>query len=194
MKIFFDLLPVILFFIAYKQYGIYTATAVVIAATALQVVILYAVRRKVERQYLFTFLAVAVLGGMTLLLHNPNFIMWKPTIVNWGLASAFLASQVWGSKPMVRRMMESALTMPLETWRRLNVAWVGFFAVSGAANLAVAYTCTENTWVNFRLFGLSSLGIVFIVGQLVVLRGYLKEVEAEPVADVVEEGSEPPGA
>jgi intracellular septation protein len=95
---------------------------------------------------------------------------------------------------MVRRMMESALTMPATLWTRLNLAWVGFFVLSGIANLAVAYTYSENTWVNFKLFGLTGLSLVFIVGQLVLLRKYLPQEAPAPAADGLEEGAKPPGS
>lgn len=175
MKIFFDLFPVVLFFIAYKMYDIYTATAVIIGAMALQVGYLWIRHRKVENTYKFGFIAVLVLGGLTLALRNPDFIKWKPSIVNWGLGLAFLVSQYIGDRPIVQRMMESALELPARLWARLNTAWVAFFVVCGVANLAVAYTVSENAWVNFKLFGLTAMSLVFIVGQMFFLRGYLPE-------------------
>lgn len=191
MKLFFDLFPVVLFYVVYKMVDIYAATAVVIGATGLQVVALYVMRRSVERQYLFTFLAVLILGGLTLVLRNPSFIKWKPTLVNWGLGVAFLASQFWGPKPLVRRMMEKALDMPDSLWTRLNLAWVAFFVLTGVVNLAVAYAYSENAWVNFKLYGLTGMAMLFMIGQVFLLREYLPE--EEPAAAEGDEGAESAG-
>ena len=186
MKIFFDLLPVILFFVAYKLYDIYMATGVIIVACLVQVGVYWLVKRRVEKAHVWTCLAVVVFGGATLILRNPVFIKWKPSIVNWGLGAVFLVSAFVGEAPLVKRMMKSALEMPEEKWKALNHAWVLFFLLCGVANLAVAYSLSENAWVNFKLFGLTGMSIVFLVGQVIVLRDYARPQEA--VAEEADSG------
>src|SRR5512143_1644145 len=105
MKFLFDLLPVLLFFIAYKLDCIYVATAVLIVASLAQVAWLWFRHRRVEKMPLITALLVLVLGGATLLLHDETFIKWKPTVVNWLFALAFLVSQFIGGKTLIERMM-----------------------------------------------------------------------------------------
>jgi intracellular septation protein len=178
-KLFFDLFPVVLFFIAYKMYDIYTATAVIIGSSAFQLLWLKIRKKPIEKTYIITFLAILVLGGLTLALHNAEFIKWKPTIVNWALAIAFLVSEYVGSKSLLKKMMETALDMNDTQWKQLNLAWIVFFIACGILNLAVAYTCTENTWVNFKLFGLTALSLVFMVTQIWYLRPYLRELEED---------------
>ena len=190
MKLFFDFLPIVLFFIAYKfgggiyqwdgqEYdikGIYVATAVMIVASILQVTITWLLTRKVEKSHLITLGLVLVLGGATLWLQNPNFIKWKPTAVNWLFALAFIFSQLFTDKSLLERMMAEHIQLPTTVWFRLNISWVLFFIGSGFANLYVAFNFDEATWVNFKLFGLLGLTIVFIIGQSIYLSKHAIEV------------------
>jgi len=190
MKLFFDFLPIALFFIAYKfggglyqwdgqEYdvkGIYVATAVMIIASILQVTITWFLTKKIEKSHLITLVLVLVLGGATLWLQNPDFIKWKPTAVNWLFAIAFIGAQLFTKKSLLERMMAEHIQLPAPIWFKLNIAWVLFFFGSGLANLYVAFNFPEAIWVNFKLFGLLGLTIVFIVGQSIYLAKYAVEV------------------
>ncbi|WP_321276441.1 septation protein A [Thiomicrorhabdus indica] len=178
MKLLFDLFPVILFFIAYKMYGIYTATAVIIVATILQVGYMYAVHKRIEKIHIITLVLVVLLGGLTLVLQDEAFIKWKPTIVNWGFAIVFLGSHYIGSKPIVQRMMDQAISLPSQIWIRVSYLWIGFFVVSGIANLYVAYQYDTDTWVNFKLFGLMGMTFVFIILQGIYISRYMNESDS----------------
>ncbi len=139
MKFLFDLLPIILFFITYKSYGIYPAIVVIMIATGIQVGVSWIRHRKVEKMHLITLVLVLVLGGATLLLQDKAFFMWKPSVVNWLFALAFLGSHFIGQrKTLVERMMSQAIDAPREVWTRLNIAWILFFILMGLANLYVA--------------------------------------------------------
>jgi len=139
MKFLADFFPVIVFFVAYKVSGIYVATAAAIAASLAQVGWSLLRRGRVETMHLITMVLLLVFGGMTIALHDPIFVMWKPTLVNWLFAAAFLGS-VWVSdKPLIERMMGQAIDLPEPIWSRLNLLWVLFFVCSGLANLYVVY-------------------------------------------------------
>jgi intracellular septation protein len=139
MKFLFDLLPVILFFIAYKVYGIYPAIVVIMVATGIQVGVNWLRHHKVEKMHLITLALVVVLGGATLLLQDKAFFMWKPSVVNWLFALAFIGSHFIGQrKTLVERMMSQAIDAPQNVWSRLNIAWILFFVLMGFANLYVA--------------------------------------------------------
>ncbi len=170
MQLLFDFLPVIAFFVAYKLADIYVATIVIIVATVLQVSIHWLRTRRVNPMHLVSAGLVFVFGGLTLLIRDTAFIMWKPTAVNWLFAAAFLVSLLprFGGRPLVQRLMTAADTefnLGPASWRRLNWAWVGFFVFMGALNLAVFRYFDEDTWVNFKLFGMFGLTLVFIVLQ-----------------------------
>jgi intracellular septation protein len=138
MKLLADFFPVILFFAAYKLAGIYTATAVAIAAALLQVGYGYFRHKKVEKMHLFSLAIILVFGGLTLLLHDRTFIMWKPSIFNWAFGAVLLGSQLIGDKPLIRRIMEGNIELPDNIWQRLNLTWALFFIGLGFLNLYVA--------------------------------------------------------
>jgi len=189
MKLFFDFLPIVLFFIAYKfggglyhfdgqEYdikGIYVATAVMIVATIFQNAYSWFRHSKLEKSHVITLVLVVFLGGATLWLQDPNFIMWKPTVVNWLFAAGFLGAQLFTKQSLLERMMSEHMQLPSAVWSRLNVAWIVFFILSGVANLYVAFNFDEATWVNFKLFGLLGLTIVFIIGQSFYLSKHIIE-------------------
>ena len=216
MKLLIDFFPVLLFFVAYKLYGIYVATAVAIAASATQVGWFWFRHRRAEKMHLVTLGLLVVFGGMTIALRDPIFVMWKPTIVNWLFAVAFLGSPLIGGKPLIERMMSHAVDVPAPIWTRLNMMWVLFFLFSGLANLYVVYVysgfydaqqaliaasaqnaidlsaCAESfsgqllmrcedvhsreeTWVNFKLFGMMGLTIAFIIAQAFYLARHIRD-------------------
>ncbi len=170
MQLLFDFLPVIVFFVVYKLAGIYAATLAIIVAAAFQVSVHWARTRHVNPMHLVSAGLVLVFGGLTLAIRDTAFIMWKPTVVNWLFAGAFLASQ-WrrfGGVPLIQRLMTSAdsrIVLSPAQWRRLNLGWVAFFTLMGAANVAVFHYFDEATWVDFKLFGMFGLTLVFVVAQ-----------------------------
>jgi intracellular septation protein len=170
MQLLFDFLPIIAFFVAYKLADIYVATIVIVVATVIQVSVHWLRTRRVNPMHLVSAGLVLVFGGLTLAIRDAIFIMWKPTVVNWLFAAAFLASHArwFGGRPLVQRLMTSAdarLELGAQRWKRLNLMWVAFFVVMGAVNIAVFTYFDEATWVNFKLFGMLGLTLAFIVVQ-----------------------------
>jgi len=179
MKFLFDFFPVLLFFITFKLYdeqkqGILAATAVIIVATVVQVALSWMMRHRVEKVHLITLALVVVFGGITLMLEDEIYIKWKPTVVNWLFALAFLVSQFFGRKNLVRRMMESNIALPDPVWSKLNLSWVVFFVLMGIVNLYVVYNFDTDTWVDFKLFGLLGMTLLFVVIQGAYLVRHIK--------------------
>ncbi len=179
MKMLFDFLPIVLFFVAYKFYDIYVATAVAMGASLIQTLWHRYATGHYEKMHVITLGLILLLGGLTLLLQDELFIKWKPTLVNWLFAGVFLGSFFVGEKTIIERMLGGQMNLPTHAWRQLNWAWIGFFFLSGALNLYVAYTFDTETWVNFKLFGLIGLTVAFIVLQTLWLAKYLQEDPAE---------------
>ncbi|QEL10436.1 septation protein A [Kushneria phosphatilytica] len=174
MKMLVDFLPIAVFFLVYQwTKDIVISTAVLIPATIAQVLFTWWRYRKVERMHLITLALVILLGGATVLLGDGAFIKWKPTVVNWLFAAAFLLSPLIGGKPLIQRMMEKNLTLPRPVWMRLNLAWVAFFIVMGAVNVFVFMNFSEEVWVDFKLFGMLGLTLLFILIQGVYLARHL---------------------
>ena len=179
MKFLFDLLPVILFFVGFKLYGIFAATAIAIVTTLAMIVYAKIRHGKIEKMLLVNGAIISVLGGVTLLLHDKTYIMWKPTVLYWLLAAVLLTSQLFFNKNFIQQMMGKMMAAPANIWRRLNLVWVIFLVGLGFLNLYVAFNYSEDAWVNFKLFGVTGMMFVFVILQTLVLRKYLIE-PAEP--------------
>jgi len=200
MKFLFDLLPVILFFTAFKfaerqpaetadwlnqlaggaffepaQAPILIATVVVILATCAQVAWVWFKHGKVDKMLWFSLIVVVLFGGLTLLLRDESFIKWKPTVLYWGMSLAMAISIYGFRKNAMHSMLASQLTLPDKVWSRLNLSWMAFFVIMGALNLLVAYYFSTDTWVNFKLFGFMGLFVVFVLAQGVFLAKYLED-------------------
>ncbi|ELS3716260.1 septation protein A [Vibrio fluvialis] len=153
MKQLLDFIPLIIFFALFKFYDIYVATGALIAATAVQVAVTYFMFKKVEKMQLITFVLVAVFGGMTIFLHDDNFIKWKVTIVYVIFALGLTISHIMG-KSAIKGMLGKEITLPETVWAKVNWAWVGFFSVCAVLNIYIAYQLPLDVWVNFKVFGL----------------------------------------
>lgn len=180
MKFLFDFFPILLFFIAHKMYGIFVATAVAIVASFAQVSIYWLRHRRFETMHIVTLVLIAFFGGLTLFLQDEAFIKWKPTVINWLFAVVFLGSQFIGKKNLVERMMGASISLPAFVWPRLNIGWVLFFTFLGIANLYVMSYYDTDTWVNFKLFGMMALTLVFLIAQGFYLSRYLQDTGQHP--------------
>ena len=170
MQALLDFIPLIVFFVAYKFGGIYAATMALIAAMAVLIAYQWFRHRTVSKLMMFSGLAAAVLGGITLALRDPIFIQWKATIVYWVTAAVFLGSQFVGDKNLTERMLGAALEGEgSPPWSLFNLLWVASFAALGAVNLYVAYHFDEATWVNFKVIG----GIGWMVATILLQLGWI---------------------
>jgi intracellular septation protein len=207
MKLLADFLPIILFFGTFKyteshkdwaaafaaehfsflvsggvigagEAPVLLATAVVIVATLVQVLVLKLRRRKVDTMLWVSLVLVVVLGGLTIWFHSETFIKWKPTLLYWVMAAGFALGPLLLGKNLLRVLMGEQLDLPTPVWQRLNWAWIAFFTLMGALNLWVAYHFSTDTWVNFKLFGSVGLMLVFTVAQGLYLSRYLPDEPA----------------
>jgi intracellular septation protein len=178
MKLLFDILPILLFFITYKLYDIYVATAAAIAAAILGVALTLLRGKKPDTTQLITLLMISILGGATLLFKNEMFIKWKPTVVYWVLAAIFAFTQ-FRPKTLVQKMLEKSLTLSNRAWQILNMAWFVFFLSMGLINLVVLYSFDTDTWVHFKLFGTLGLTLAFVLVQGIMIHKLSKNHEPQ---------------
>nr|WP_158460222.1 septation protein A [Pseudomonas fluorescens] len=188
MKQFIDFIPLLLFFIVYKLDprvvdlaghdfelgGIYSATKVLIISSVVVYGALFVRQRKLEKGQWLTLIACLVFGGLTLAFHSETFLKWKAPAVNWLFALGFAASHFIGDRVLIKRIMGHALNLPEPVWARLNLAWIAFFLVCGAANLFVAFTFQE-FWVDFKVFGSLGMTVIFLVAQGVYLSRHMHD-------------------
>lgn len=185
MQQFLDFLPILLFVGVYFFSGdIYQATLVLMVATAVQVVATYAFTKRVSGQLWLVFAVSMVFGGLTLALHDKQFLFWKPTIINW-LFTALLAGGLLFGKNPVKALLGAQLQLPDPVWRNLAIGWAAAFFVEGVANLVVAYNFTEAFWVGYKLWGGMGLTLLFVAVTVVYLMrgGYLVEPDDAPTSE-----------
>jgi intracellular septation protein len=174
MKLLFDFFPIVVFFLLYKLAGIYVATAAFIVAASIQMGYYWLRHHRIEKLPLITFILGLVMGGATLLFHNELFIKWKPTAIYWVLALFFGGSQWFAKKTLLQSMIGNKIDLPRMIWLRLNMSWAVFFTLMGIVNLYVAYHYDTNTWVDFKLFGMLGLTLVFVIIQGFCLNRHMR--------------------
>lgn len=184
MQLLIDYIPIVIFIIAYFFKDIFFATGVLMAVMPMVLLLQWLMTKKVNKIYLASTALVLILGSATLYFRNATFLYWKPTVLNWAFAVAFLGSQWIGEKPFVHRMLGTAAELSRTQWNRLNLMWVVFFIFVGAVNLYVAYNFPEDFWVKFKLFGMLGLTLVFVVVQSIWLTMVMKD--NEPTSDETE--------
>ena len=177
MRFLFDLLPLVVFFVAFKVANLYTATALAIACSVGQLGWLKLRRRPIDAMQWLGLGIIVVFGGMTLLLHDETFIKWKPTVLYGAFAIALAFARLLMGRNLVESLMSRQIRLPAPIWDRLNWAWCGFFALMSALNLAVAYRFSTEIWVNFKVFGTTALIIVFVIGQALLLGRHVRDPE-----------------
>lgn len=179
MKFLFDFFPVLLFFITFKLHddeiqGMIMATAVLMAATFVQVGYTWFRHKRIEKMHIITLVLVGIFGGATIYFRDPSFLIWKVSITNWLFAFVFLISHFIGNKtPLIKRMMQSNITMPAHAWSKLSVSWILFFAVIGVINLLVARYFSFDSWVDFKFYGILGLTFGFVVVQSFYLNKFV---------------------
>jgi intracellular septation protein len=162
--------PLVAFFLTYSLRGLYAATAVLMAAMSVLLAFDWLRQRRIPPLHALSALLVLIFGSATLLLHNPRFIQWKPTILCWLVSGVFVGSCWTGERTLTQRLLGPALEERLQvsaaSWQRLNAWSAAFYALLGALNLAVAYYASERAWVYFKLFGLALLTFAFVALQV----------------------------
>lgn len=177
MKALIDYLPLVAFGGAYFAYDIYVATGVLMAALVLLVAFHRIAYGEWHKMHLATAALALVFGGITLAVHDPMFIKVKPTVLYLLFAAVLAGSHVVGERPLMQRILGGQLVLPERVWRTVSWMWTIFFLVCAVLNLIVAFSFSDTVWVNFKLFGILGLTLVFVLGQGLYLSPYLKEQE-----------------
>lgn len=143
MKLLFDLFPIVLFFIAYKMFDIFVATAVAMAAAVVQIALFWFKNRRFEKAHVITLVLLLIFGGLTIFLRDPVFLMWKVSVVNILFALAFVGSFFIGQKTLIERMMGGQIELPKKIWQRLNWMWSGLFILIATVNMYFVLMATK---------------------------------------------------
>src|ERR1700691_2178705 len=171
VKIALDLGPLVLFFIANSRFGIFTASATFMVAVLAALAASYVLTRRLPIMPVVTAIIVLVFGGLTLILHNDTFIKIKPTII-YALFGAVLLGGLLFGKTLLGVVFDSLFHLTEEGWRKLTVRWALFFFVLAVLNEIVWRNTSTNIWVDFKVFGVMPLTLVFGALQYPLLQKY----------------------
>lgn len=169
MKLFLDFFPLAIFFVVYKLSGLMAATAAIMVASLLSLMITYIKEKKISPSPLITGVIVTVFGGLTLYLHDDTFIKMKPTIINL-LFAAILTGGLLMKKPLVKSLLSSALPLSDRGWYLLTFRWAVFFVFLAMLNEVVWRNFSESFWVNFKVFGMFPLTLLFLLCQIPLIQ------------------------
>ena len=174
--------PIFVFFVAYYTHDLLAATAAIMGATAIALILSYWFERKIPMMPLLTAIVIGVFGGLTLWLKDDMFIKMKPTIIQSLFGFILFGGLAFG-KLFLKSVMGQMWNMTDRAWRTLTVRFSGYFFVMAMINELVWRTQSTDFWVNFKVFGLMGLTFVFIISQMGFIQRNAQEVEPTDYAD-----------
>jgi intracellular septation protein len=177
VKLVFEIGPLVVFFVANGRWGILPATAAFMAATAVALPASWLLERRLPVMPLVSGVFVLAFGGLTLILADETFIKLKPTIVNL-LFAAILCGGLVLRLPLLQKLFGTVFQLTDRGWRLLTVRWAVFFVCLAVLNEIVWRTQTTEVWIQFKLFGIMPLTLVFSLAQLPLITRY--QVADEP--------------
>lgn len=169
--------PLIAFLVVYYRVGLIPATIALMVATPLALGLAYWERRRIPAMPLVTAAVVGVFGGLTIAFDDETFIKMKPTIVQGGVSAVLLVGLATG-RAWLRPVLGAAWSMDEAGWRKLTFRFALFFAAMAGLNELVWRTQPTDTWVNFKVFGIMGLTLLFVLTQTSLLRKH-----GEPVSE-----------
>lgn len=178
MKQLFEFFPLIVFFVVYykSDKDLYLSITAVIIATLISLVALYIKERKISTMMLVSTVILVVLGGLSIFLKNDIFFKMKPTIIN-ALFAIILIGSTFFNKPVLKMLLNSSMKLTDQGWSLMNKLWSGFFIFLALLNEIVWRTQTTDVWVNFKVFGIMGITIVFTIIQIPLLKKHFIDLD-----------------
>jgi intracellular septation protein len=170
--------PIAAFIIAFYIGDLFTATASIMAASILALILSYTVERRIPMMPLITAGIIGIFGGLTLWLQDETFIKMKPTIIQLFIATILIGG-LKINRLILKSLLKSGFHMTDEGWRVLTVRFALFFLLSAIINEVVWRTQSTELWVNFKVFGLTGLTFIFIITQLPMMKRFALEDNGE---------------
>ena len=178
MKQLFEFFPLIVFFVVYykSDKDLYLSITAVIIATLISLVALYIKERKISTMMLVSTVILIVFGGLSIFLKNDIFFKMKPTIIN-ALFAIILIGSTFFNKPVLKMLLNSSMKLTDQGWSLMNKLWSGFFIFLALLNEIVWRTQTTDVWVNFKVFGIMGITIVFTIVQIPILKRHFIDLD-----------------
>jgi intracellular septation protein len=178
MKQLFEFFPLIVFFVVYykSDKDLYLSITAVIIATLISLVALYIKERKISTMMLVSTVILIVFGGLSIFLKNDIFFKMKPTIIN-ALFAIILIGSTFFNKPVLKMLLNSSMKLTDQGWSLMNKLWSGFFIFLALLNEIVWRTQTTDVWVNFKVFGIMGITIIFTIVQIPFLKRHFIDLD-----------------
>lgn len=177
MKQLIEFIPLILFFVVYKTYGVQEAAIVLVLATIAQLTAFKLLYKKIEKNQWIMGGFVVFFGFLTAYFNDLAFLKWKVTIINLLFAAILLGSQFLFHKPLVQLLLGKELKLPQPVWVKLNLGWAGFFILCALINVVISQFFSDDAWANFKVFGLTGLSLAAVFATGAYIYPYLKQQE-----------------
>jgi intracellular septation protein len=156
--------PLLVFFVAYTGWNLFVATAAMLMATAVALVLSLTVAPHVPITALVSAALLGIFGGLTLWLNDADYLKLQSTVIS-SLFSTVLFIALARRQPLLRRLFGAALPLDDEGWRILTLRCAVFFATLAGLNELIARTQSTAIWVDFNVFGTTAISVVFIAAQ-----------------------------
>lgn len=170
-----ELFSTVGFALAYFKYDIYVATGVLMFLLTALIVMTFLFKEPMNKLQFWSWIIVMLFGGATVFLKDEIYIKWKPTIINLGLSFVLIGSHMIGTKTICERLLDKHLKAPAQKLRILNFCAGIYTLFLASLNLIIAYNFDQSTWVNFKIFGLFALNMIFFIGAYAYLWPYIKD-------------------
>ncbi len=176
IKFITDFGPLLIFFYFYKKNGMIEAILPLVTATILATGVLYFLEKKIPIIPIIGAIIVTIFGGLTLYFNDKTFIYMKPTIVNVIFAITLFFGNYVLKKNLLKLLLESSIKLEEVGWEILNKRWMIFFIFLAFLNEFIWRTQSENFWVNFKVFGIIPITLLFTIFQISLINKYKKDV------------------
>lgn len=166
MKQLFNFIPLVFFFVFLMMYDIFAGVKALMITATIVLILSWLLFKKIEKIELFSYLMIIFFGSLTLYFHNPDFIKWKVTLINFLFATILLISQIFFKKNLIKKMLGKEIQLDTQAWNKLNVLWAIFFILCGIISLYVTYNMSTEFFGIFKTFILpgASLLLTLISG------------------------------
>ena len=174
IKFITDFGPLIIFFSFYYKSGknLQIAIPPLVIATIISIIIVWILEKKIPFVPLLGGVLITFFGGLTIYFENPVFIYMKPTIINIIFAIALFFGKYFTSEPILKKILGKTMPLNNEGWSKLNLRWIFFFIFLAILNEFVWRTQSEEFWVNFKVWGMLPITIIFTAFQIPLINKY----------------------
>ena len=169
-----DFGPLLIFFIIYfnNENDLKVAIPPFIIATLISLIVIYFLEKKISMVPLTGAILITLFGGLTLYFDNKIFFYMKPTIINLLFALTLIFGKFFTNKPLLKLFFKSSFELENEGWEKLNHRWIYFFIFVALLNEIIWRTQSEAFWVNFKVWGLIPISLLFIISTMPLINKY----------------------